>query len=790
MKLESKRESTVNLPTAATRVLAGDQLAPTLRLCGDTAQLISPGNATLGGKELVLLAYLRLEPGPHSREKLTALLWGEYPEEKARASFRQALKHLRDAVGDAVEVGRSTVCLSRDAIACDAAEFLVRAERIVANRESAMKESDLKAALAIDVPRFLSSLTLRKSPAFDEWASGMRARLLRRYLQVLATAVRDSLARHAWDDSARLAERWTALAPFDDEPVASLMEAQFLGGNPADALATYTDHATRLAVEVHRAPGQSLIELAARIRREARVSPQTNGARPADERRQTPSFTGRLIARSSEWDALTESWEQVVHNGATRVVLIEGEHGSGKTRLAGDFLRWVATRGGIVLRAAGHDARSGAPFGAVIEALRSGLGAPGVAGADPESLAQVARVLPELRRRFPGLPDANVSGLSIDSSRLFEAMAEVVMAIADESPMTIFVDDLQWCDPDSCSLIRFLIRRTSEVPVLWCITFTAGEVARDAPPARLHRALRITSGITAVPLRPLTELDVWDLIRDLGRIDSPTAGRRLAARLHAVTAGNPFYVIELLKTLFARRLLAIDSATGAWVVGLADGKEPTAPLVAETVQDAIGERVEGLPDELQVILATIAVARHGCGPEVLSHAHGISRLRASILGDALVERHLVVEENGRYCCAHPILAHVVRSGMSSSRRRETHRALALSLELILSASPSSERELGEIALHAKQGDDRAMAYRYSLLAAEACSRRIAYEEALSWLDLAANCAQTTEESQIVGRHVTAVLERAGLPEVPIPSATSGPTTARVDVADLDLPRRG
>src|SRR5215203_3369931 len=93
-----------------------------LRLCGDVV-LCSPDGVPitppLGAKTLGLLAFLALEPGPHRLEELTALLWGDSPEEKARASLRQALTHLRDALDDTLRIDRSTVELDR-ALGCDA----------------------------------------------------------------------------------------------------------------------------------------------------------------------------------------------------------------------------------------------------------------------------------------------------------------------------------------------------------------------------------------------------------------------------------------------------------------------------------------------------------------------------------------------------------------------------------------------------------------------------------------------------------------------------------------------
>jgi DNA-binding SARP family transcriptional activator len=787
--VDQRYQGAKNADMVATHVLAGTRPAFRLQLCGDAALFAGDGvslGSQLGVKAMALLAYLALEPGPHSRESLTALLWGEYPDEKAKASLRQVLSHLRDALGDAINVGRTTVALAPNALTCDVAEFLGRAERAETNAGAARGPGTLEEALAVDVPRFLASLGVRNSPAFEEWTGSMRARLVRGYLRLLAIAARGALARRAWREAGRLADKWVALAPFDDEPVGVLMEAQFLAGHASDALAIYREHATRLAAEVQRVPNQTLVELAARIRHESRDSRPARPPRGANGWHEAVSFSASLIGRSSEWEALEQSWETVCE-GTARVVLIEGEPGAGKTRVGDTFLRWVTTRGGTALRGAGYDAHTGAPFGAVIDLLRSGLSAPGLAGAEPESLAEVARLLPELRRRFPGLPDASAPRQAVESWRLFEAVAQTVLAIADEGPLLVFIDDLQWCDADSCSLLQFLIRRTSEAPVLWCITFTAGGVARDAPAARLYRALRLAGGTVAVALGPLGEEDVWSLIHELSHIDSPTAGRRLAARIHAVTAGNAFYVIELLRTLFARRLLAVHPETGAWIVGSADNGGTTAPLFAQTVHDAIAERVEGLPEELHAVLATIAVAGRGCTPDIVSRMHGISRLHAAALGEALIERHLVVDENGRYRCAHPILADVVRSRLSASLRRETHRALAVSLELLLSSSGWSDGEMGEIARHAEQAGDCGMAYRYALLSADACSRRSAFEEALSWLDLAASCAETTDESQIVGRHSARVLEEAGWREAPAVRPARGTLVTRVDLADLDLP---
>jgi DNA-binding SARP family transcriptional activator len=748
-----------------------------LRLCGNvtlTSPTGAPVEAPLGTKTLALLAFLALEPGVHRREEVSALLWGEYPEEKAKASLRQALTHLRDALGEMLRIDRATVELVGP-LTCDVLEFL------------RLGPLDSLAALAIDIPHFLAGLTVRGSPGFAEWADDKRIELLARYSKLLGNCTREAAARRDWRDARHLAEKWAGLDPLADEPVAALIEAQYLAGDRDAALATYSRHVARLAADAERSPSRSLCELAARLEHAASAEPQPPRATESWYEH-SPSFDASLVGRTREWDALKRAWNSVA-DAASRIILVEGEPGVGKTRLADDFLRWVTSQGGIVLRGRGYDARAGAPFGAVIEALRAALDAPGLAGVDPEWLAEVARVVPELRKRFSGLSDISTAPATADGWRLFEAVAQVILAITEDSPVAVLIDDLQWCDADSCALLHFLVRRLGDARVLWCATFTVGEVERDAPAARLARALRAGRGAVSLTLAPLSEDDVWALIRELGRVDAPTGGRRLAARIHAATAGNPFYVVELLKTLFAQEVLTIDPATGAWIVSPSAFGSALGPVLAPTVHDAVADRIECLPDQLHAVLISIAAAGRGCRSDVLSHLHGISRLHAAMLGDALVERHLVVEEEGVYRCAHPTIANVVRTRLTTSRRREVHRALAHTLELLLTGRDGDVSDMGEIASHAEQAGDRPMAYRYALLVSEAASRRFAFDEALSWLDLAAGSASTPEESDVVDRITAQVLEQAGWREAPPVRAPASVTVHRVQQEDLDLPAR-
>src|SRR5690606_30602882 len=258
---------------------------------------------------------------------------------------------------------------------------------------------------------------------------------------------------------------------------------------------------------------------------------------------------------------------------------------------------------------------------------------------------------------------------------------------------------------------------------------------RDAPAARLCRVLRAKASAAAIRLDPLSPDELGQLLREMGHAGTPTGARRFTHRLHGVTGGNPFYVVELLKTLFACGLL-VTSGGDQWTVAPAAALDLDAELpMPATVHDTIAERVDRLPEPLRDLLATIATAGSGIRAEVLSHVHGISRLRAAALGDALVDRQLVVEVGGAYRCPHPVVGRVVQDALTAPRRREVHRAIASALEVALSPQ-AALAAAGEIARHADLGGDQLLAYRHALNASAAASERRAYEEALAWLDLA------------------------------------------------------
>jgi DNA-binding SARP family transcriptional activator len=739
--------------------------AHSLTLFGPPSLQPADGGAAagLGTKALGLLAYLALEPGPHSREKLASLLWGESPDAQARASLRQALHRLHAVLGDTLVADRTTVRLAQP-LDCDVTRFLELADR------------NDPAAAAFAVARFLDGLALTGAPGISEWADATRRSLLDRWTAVVRSLARDAAQRSRWRDALATGETWLAADPLSEEATAVVMEALHCLGDQSGALSRYRRFRDALQRELDARPSTTLTDLASRIEGAGR-EPASRSGGPSH----LPRFEADLAGRDSQWRELTAIWEGV-GQGGSGVVVLEGQAGCGKSRLAGEFTRWAMGRGATVLRGHGYEPASGAAFGPLASALGSALSAPGLGGTPPEWLAEVARLVPDLRHHFPGVP-APAEARMGEQSRLFEGVAQVFMALAAERPVIAWLDDVQWCDAESCAMLLYLTERLDRTPVLFLASATTGNRRRNLPADHLLRQLSARGQAVFVALEPLTEDDVWAIIRQMGNIRTPNGARRFAHRIHEVSGGNPFYVIELLKTLFSQRLLAVEPDSGEWVVAhgarLADG---TLLPMPRSLRDAIGERVSLLDEDTHLLLGTLAVAARPVAPDVLAHVHGMSRLRIAAMMDDLAERLLAVEENGAYRVIHPVLGDVVRHALTDSLRRELHRALSLSIEVVTPVGSIGDTA-GEIAWHAEQSGDAARAYAFALVAADGAAARTAYHEAIGWLGLAARTAPNEEAT--LARRAGKLAEQAGWTEIP-PFPPAAPRGFAMTDKDMDL----
>ena len=507
-----------------------------LRLVDGTGRDVAPGQRKL----LALLAYLaRRAPRAATRDELAALMWGERREENARASLRQALFQLKRMLGDVLDVTPESAALRSYGLTVDASVF----EREVTSgqhREAALRWNG----------DFLRGAEDAGGGAFRVWLEGERARLRRLLMRALEALTAAAADRGAWSEGIGWAERWAETLPLEERPHRRLVELLSLAGRDVEALARHADYVARVRAEFDSGASDDFLALAKQLERRVRGATPAAGSGVVGAVVRPPEMVGRQAAFAE----LTGAWVQARH-GQPTVVVIEGDAGLGKSRLADELVRTIETARArsIVLHARAYDTDRDVPFAAARELLAPLSEAPGLLGSPRTALAELARVVPSVRDHVTDLPDPSDHGRALD-----EAVARVVSDVSAEVPMVIVVDDLPKADAASRRLVLSLPRRLErDARVLLVLTARAAELGQAEELRELRHLHRIR-------LEPLEPADVEALVASMVKL--PDDSRRpLAERLAAESAGVPGGVVDAVAAMVDDRQLVHDG-NGGWRV--------------------------------------------------------------------------------------------------------------------------------------------------------------------------------------------------------------------------------
>jgi len=271
-----------------------------------------------------------------------------------------------------------------------------------------------------------------------------------------------------------------------------------------------------------------------------------------------------FVGRSEEMAILSELWSEVVRDGG-RVALVQGEPGSGKTRLARELAQRAAQAGARVLYGS-CDPSLSAPYQAFVEALEQ------LAERDPSVIAEVAsgprgyelaQLLPHQASEPPDASPALATAPSRGRHRLHVAVTEALAAHARGSPVVLVLDDLHWADAPTLLLLRHLSRTGADLRLLILATFRDVEAESAPDLADTLADLRRHDGVVRVRIPALRPPEIADCLRSI----APAAGHdevaRLAGALAELTGGNAFLVSELTQHLADARVLGAGNATAA-----------------------------------------------------------------------------------------------------------------------------------------------------------------------------------------------------------------------------------
>jgi DNA-binding CsgD family transcriptional regulator/tetratricopeptide (TPR) repeat protein len=399
-----------------------------------------------------------------------------------------------------------------------------------------------------------------------------------------------------------------------------------------------------------------------------------------------------LVGRDAEVGAIAAALDAAAQ-GAARAVVLLGDAGVGKSRLAEEGTALARARGFLTLHAAASPLHADLHYGVVVEALR-----PVVRTVEAGARTRLVEGLPDLGRLFGDVdlpPTTPLGDPNMERIRLFEAVCRLLDRLTGRQPVLLFVDDIHWADPTSLAVLHYVVRGLVERRFLLLVTRRASESSRELD--ALWSSLRRTERLTELTVGSLDAAGVTALARGLLADDPPST---LIDLLVARTRGLPLFVRALVTTFVDSGRLFRSG--GRWMLG-----PEAVDAIAPELIGLLRSRLDGLDAVDRAVFDTVAVAGGAVGHDLLSMlataglASGatlagpggaeaellgcVRRLRgAGLLAEDLVEGGV------RYQATHPLLAEVAYDELPAVARRRAHAAIVSALTRLGDADPARQ----------------------------------------------------------------------------------------------------
>ncbi len=652
-------------------------------------------------KATALLAYLAVTGESHSRESLAALMWPEYDDASARAALRRTLSALNKALaGNWLDADRESIGLKRDThFNLDIEQFRANAGKCLTHGHPAADVcpaclGPLAESAALYRGDFLSGFTLRDSAAFDDWQFFQAESLRGELAGVLERLARCHAEQRNFEAAIAAARRWLALDSLHEPAHRRLMQLYTSSGQRAAALRQYQECARILDEELGVPPLDETTRLYETIKEHRAATteiPTSNfqlpisNFQPPTSNLQPPAALQAsnfpLVGRSTEWAALLDGYNAI--GAAGHLLVLDGEAGIGKTRLAEALVDYARSAGATVLAARCYEGESKLAYGPFVEALRATLGQPTQAerikAMPPHTLSEAARLLPELAGAHPP-PPLDSPGAQ---TRFFDAVHQTLLSVCESPPSAdgrlapagvLFLDDLHWADESSLDLLTYLVRRLKGRRLCVLATWRSELVTPGHRLRHLVAEARRSGTGTILSLSRLSRAAVLELVSAVfPAAPAPGVernGKNLAERLYDETEGLPYFLAEYLALI---RRGGPESGPGGW--SLPGG-----------VRDLLHSRLAAVSETGWQLLQTAAVIGRSFEFDTLREASGRSEEETLAGLETLVGLALVEEmgggEGGRglvYDFSHDKLRALVVEETSLARRRRLHRRVAEAL---------------------------------------------------------------------------------------------------------------
>ena len=744
-----------------------------------------------------LLAYLCLNAGTiHRRESLAGMLWPDTTDTNARSYLRQALWRIRKAF---------------EAISINCDSYLEITDLSISFNQNSDFWLDanmiLKAAKGLSTQEMIENLqhyTGELLPGFyDEWILPERDRFQAVYHQRMNLLLDRLIQAGEWEKAIKWGEQWIRLGYAPEPAFRALMRAYASLGDRGMVNATYQRCEKALEQDLGVSPSPETQTLFKQLCLEE-IKPEAPTAKPRTQTQTVDLFSEdppipyeqpTFVARDRELSRLDEFLSQALGCDG-QIFFITGEAGSGKTALIHEFTRLAQnTHPELIVASGDCNAQTGIgdpylPFREILEILTGDIKARWDAGAISKSLAQAiwntlpitAKAITEsgtdlidtfvpgtalLERvqqtvatdadwvhRLEDLIDLRITNPYLQNppqSTFFEQYIKVLQETSQQVPLILIIDDLQWADLGSISLLFHLGRQLAGCRILMIGAYRPEEVmvGRDGNRHPLVPVIRELQRIYGDIIIDMDQAESWAFMEAFLDSEPNRLSEEFRQMLFRQTRGNPLFTIEFLRGLQERGDLIQDD-NGVWIEGTALDWE-TFPARVEAV---ITERIDRLPPAMQTALHIASVEGDVFTAEVVAEIQNINKHELlNQLSNDLDRKHRLVKAQSiqrvnnhllsSYRFQHVQFQKYLYSSLDQVERVHLHEQIGQILESLYEVKeiPENLKDIStsvtpivRLAHHFQQAQNIPKAISYLHLAGERAVQLSAYQDGITHIN--------------------------------------------------------
>jgi tetratricopeptide (TPR) repeat protein/DNA-binding SARP family transcriptional activator len=648
---------------------------------------------------LILLAE-RGESGL-TRQFASELLWPPADEAAVRHRFSQLLYSLNRRVGEGVSfaIADEMVTIREGTLASDLDDLRGR-----------IHGADLRRAHALVEAGYAPGLDGKCSETMASWLEARRIQIRARLRRSAASRWSEAENGARWDEAGTAAEVMLDLDPDDEAALQHLIWARSVQGRVAEARAafrSFVERARSATGDEAWYPSQDTLDLVARARSIGEAHSQ--GRDDALESPPPPP----LVGRRSELARFARSIRRAPSE-ALEILLVSGEGGIGKTRLVEEGMRALHGSGVNLLRASSSEFEKEIQLGPILEALSTQRGRQAFGALDEPWKTVILGLLPDFHEGDDPIPVPPPLQPGSVPRRLFEALRQMLLALADQDPVVLVLDDAQWLDETSAAALDYLRRRWDSGGLTVVLVERPESRVPGSATDRLLRFLHgETDGIETIQLEPLPKQDAAELARAI-------ANRPLSAEeegeILALAGENPFFLIEL---------------TRAHAQLEAPGGHTRFIPIPESVEQVLRPRIERLSVEASRTLMQLSVLQDPIEPRGIGTLMGTEREACLEALEELTDARILGWERELASVTHTLIRETVYANLSPARLSWLHGRVGAYLKHRAEPAPA-----GQLALHFHRAGMRGEALGFALTAASEGEESGGVQEAIQYLFMA------------------------------------------------------